>query len=72
MLITGSRITGPEHALADLAKLGYAASTRTVTVRSDLAVVVSDYAVNFSIRAPDRAWRLVAAIVRPGTTHDWI
>lgn len=72
VLITGPRITGPEHALADLAKLGYAASTRTVTVRRHLAVVVSDHAVNISIRAPDGAWRLIAAIVRPGTTHDWI
>ena len=50
MLITGPRIIGPERALADLAKIGYAASTRTVTVRRDL--VVGDHAVKISIRAP--------------------
>lgn len=72
VLITGRRITGPKQALAELAKLGYVASTRTVTVRRDLAVVVSDHAVNISIHGPDRAWRLVAAVVRPGTMHDWI
>ncbi len=65
VLITGPRITGPEQALAVLAKLGYAASTRTVTVRRDIAVVVGDHAVNVSFRARDGAWRLVAAIVRP-------
>jgi hypothetical protein len=71
VLITGPRITGPTQALAELAELGYVATTRTVTVRRDLAVVVGDHSVNISIRAPDGAWRLVAAIVRPGTTPDW-
>jgi hypothetical protein len=72
VLINGPRIHGPEQALAELAKLGYVATTRAVTVRRNLAVVVGDHGVNVSIRAPDGAWRLVAAIVRPGTTHDWI
>jgi hypothetical protein len=72
VLVTGPRITGPKQALAELARLGYVATTRTVTVRRDIAVVVGDHAVNVSFRAPDGAWRLVAAIVRPGTTHDWI
>jgi hypothetical protein len=67
VLVTGPRITGPKQALAELAKLEYVATTRTVTVRRDIAVVVGDHAVNVSFRAPDGAWRLVATIVRPGT-----
>lgn len=72
VLITGPRITGPKQALAELAKLGYVATTRTVTVRRDTAVVVGDHAVNVSFRTPHGAWRLVATIVRPGTSNDWI
>lgn len=64
VLITGPRIAGPEQALAELSKLGYVASTRTVSVRHDAAVVVGDHAVNVSFRAPDGAWLLVATIVR--------
>jgi hypothetical protein len=71
VLVSGPRIIGPKQALAELARLGYVATTRTVTVRRDLAIVIGDHAVNISIRAPDGGWRLVAAIVRPGTTHDW-
>jgi hypothetical protein len=70
VLVTGPRITGPTQALAELARLGYVATTRTVTVRRDLAIVIGDHTVNISIRAPDGAWRLAAAIVRQGTTHD--
>ncbi len=66
VLITGPTITGPEHALGELAKLGYVASTRTVSVRHEAAVVVGDHAVNVSCRAPDGSWRLVATIVRSG------
>lgn len=72
VVITGPRIAGPEQALAELGQLGYVASTRTVTVRRDIAVVVGDHAVNVSCRASDGAWRLVAAIVRPATSTDWI
>jgi hypothetical protein len=68
VLITGPAITGPEHALAELATLGYVAAFRTVTVRPCLAVVVGDHAVNVSIRAPDGAWRLVAAVIRQSTS----
>jgi hypothetical protein len=67
VLITGPRITRPRQALAELAKLEYVATTRTVTVRRDIAVVVGDHAVNVSFRAPDGAWRLLVTIVRPGT-----
>ncbi len=72
VLITGPGITGPEQALAELAKLGYVAAIRTITVQPCLAVVVGDHAVNVSTRAPDGAWRLVAAILRPGTADDGI
>ena len=67
VLITGSRVTGPEQALAELASLGYVAATRTVTGRREVAVIVGDHAVNVSCRGPDGSWRLVATIVRPGT-----
>jgi hypothetical protein len=70
VLITGPCVTGPGTALAELAALGYVAGTRTVSERRDLAVIVGDHAVNVSYRAPDGGWRLVAAIVRPGTPHD--
>lgn len=72
VLITGPVVTGPKRALAELAKLGYVATTRTVTVRRDTAVVVGDHAVNVSLRTPYGPWRLVATIVRPGTSNDWI
>jgi hypothetical protein len=71
VVISGSHIAGPEQALADFAQIGYVASTRTVTLRRDIAVVVGDHAVNVSCRASDGAWRLVAAIVRPGTSTNW-
>jgi hypothetical protein len=71
VLITGPTITGPEQALAELATLGYVAAVRTVTVRPCLAVVVGDHAVNVSVRAPDGAWRLVAAVMRPGIHTPW-
>jgi hypothetical protein len=67
VLISGPRISGPQQALAELADLGYVAATRTVTLRRDVAVVVGDHAVNISTRAPDGAWRLLAAIIRSGT-----
>ena len=70
VVITGPRVTGPEHALAELATLGYVAATRTVTERRDLAVIVGDHTVNVSCRAPDGVWRLVAAIVRPRTIRQ--
>lgn len=72
VLITGPRIAGPEQALAELSKLGYVASTRTVSVRHDAAVVVGDHAVNVSFRAPDGAWLLVATIVRARPPNDGI
>ena len=72
VLITGPVVTGPERALAELVQLGYVAATRTVTVRGDTAVVVGDHAVNVSLHTPYGAWRLVATIVRPGTSNDWI
>lgn len=72
VLITGPGIAGPEQALAELAKRGYVATLRTVTVRPCMAVVVGDHAVNVSARAPDGAWRLVAVILRPGTANDGI
>ena len=64
VFITGPRIAGPEQALEELSKLGYVASTRTASVRHDAAVVVGDHAVNVCIRTPDRAWLLIATIVR--------
>ena len=67
VLITGSRVTGPEQALTELTSLGYVAATRTVTGRREVAVIVGDHAVNVSCRSPDGSWRLVAAIMRPGT-----
>jgi len=70
VLITGPRIAGPEQALAELDKLGYVASTRTVSVRHGAAVLVGEHAVNVSFRTPDGAWRLVATIVRSGTPND--
>ena len=70
VLITGSRVTGPEQALTELTSLGYVAATRTVTGRREVAVIVGDHAVNVSCRSPDGSWRLVAAIMRPGTPHD--
>lgn len=70
VLITGPRVTGPEQALAELASLGYVAATRTVAGRCEVAVIVGDHAVNVSCRGPDRSWRLVATIVRPGTPQD--
>ena len=81
VLITGARVTGPEHALTELASLGYvaiaiaiaiaiAAAARTVTGRREVAVIVGDHAVNVSCRSPDGSWRLVAVIMRPGTPHD--
>jgi hypothetical protein len=66
VLVIGPRITGPEQALAELANLGYVATTRTVTARCDMAVVVGDHAVNVSFRTPDGAWRLVATIGAAG------
>jgi hypothetical protein len=72
VLITGPLITGPNRALAELTKLGYVATTRTVTVRRDTAVVVGDHAVNISFRTPHGAWRLLVTIVRPGASNDWI
>lgn len=72
VLITGPGITGPEQALAELAKLGYVAATRTVTLRPCLAVVVGDHAVNVSVRDPDGAWRLVATITRPSRVDTLI
>lgn len=69
VLITDRRTTGPEQALAELAKLGYVAKTGTVTVRRDVAVVVGDVAVNVSVRAPDGGWRLLAAILRTPITQ---
>lgn len=70
VLITGSRVTGPEQALTELASLGYVAAARTVTGRREVAVIVGDHAVNVSCRSPDGSWRLVATIMRPGTPHD--
>ncbi len=70
VLITGPHVIGPEKAMAELATLGYVAATRIVIERRDLAVIVGDHAVNVSLRAPDGAWRLVAAIVRPRTPPD--
>jgi len=66
VLVAGPLVTGPERALAELTKLGYVATTRTVTVQHDTAVVVGDQTVNVSVRTPHGAWRLVATIVRPG------
>ncbi|GAC1611585.1 MAG: hypothetical protein NVS3B26_25930 [Mycobacteriales bacterium] len=68
LVIAGPRVAGPEQALVELTALGYLASTRPVTVRHCVAVAVAvgDFAVNVSFRTPDGAWRLVAAIVRPG------
>ncbi|MEO7235443.1 MAG: hypothetical protein ABIW80_08720 [Lapillicoccus sp.] len=72
VLITGPTITGPEHALATLATLEYVAAFRTVTVRPCLVVVIGHHAVNVSVRAPDGAWRLAAAVVRPDIqTTGW-
>jgi hypothetical protein len=70
VLVTSAGLIGPARALTEFAGRGYIASTRTVRVRRDAAVVVGDYAVNVSFRGPDGAWRLVAAIVRPGTSHE--
>lgn len=70
VLITGSGVTGPEQALAELASLGYVAAIRTVTGRREVAVIVGDHAVNVSCRGPDGSWRLVAAIMRSGTPQD--
>jgi hypothetical protein len=72
VLVAGPLVTGPERVLAELAKLGYVAATRSVTMRPCQAVVVGERTVNVSVRAPDGSWRLVAAIMRPGTSNDRI
>ena len=69
VLIAGSVITSPEQALPELAKRGYVASTRTLTMRGDLAVAISEHAVNICGRNPHGAWKLAATILRPESSH---
>ncbi len=72
VFVAGPLVTGPKRILAELAKLGYVATTRTVTVRRDSAIVVGDQAVNVAVRTPHGAWRLVATIVRHETSNNSI
>jgi hypothetical protein len=54
---------GPRHVAGLLAERGYLASPSSVTVISDIAVVVGPQTVNISRRDPHGGWRLVAAIL---------
>lgn len=63
VLVTDQGVISPERAAAELIRLGYVASARTVTSRGDVAVVVGEHALNVCSRSPDGAWRVAAAIV---------
>jgi len=64
VIVTGRRISDPDHALTELVKVGYVATPRTVSVKRNVAVVVGDDAVNVSFRGHDGSWRLLVAVVR--------
>ena len=64
VLVDGSGdVLARDQAAHVLARQNYVASPSSVTVVSNVAVVVGSQTVNVSCRAPGGGWRLVAAIV---------
>ena len=58
-------VTARDQAADVLAEHDFVASTRSVSVLDDIAVVVGDHTVNISYRGVDKRWRLVVAVVLP-------
>lgn len=68
VVITGpGSVTRRAQAADALAERDFIASPRSVTVLDDIAVVVGDQTVNISCRGTDRRWRLVVAVMLPGS-----
>lgn len=66
VLVTGLGAVAAREQAADVfAEHDFVASTRSVNVLDDIAVVVGDHTVNISYRGIDKKWRLVVAIVLP-------
>lgn len=66
VLVTGPGCTtGRAEAAKVLSERDFFASTCSVTLLHDIAVVVGDNTVNVSCRGPDRKWRLVVVILMP-------
>jgi hypothetical protein len=64
VLVDGSgRVHGRNQVARVLAQHDYVASPQSVTMVSNVAIVVGSRTINVSCRAPGGGWRLVAAIV---------
>ncbi|MDQ1626517.1 MAG: hypothetical protein QOI54_261 [Actinomycetota bacterium] len=61
-------VVGPAQVANALEEHTFVASPHSATLVGDIAVVVGDHhTVNISCRGTDRRWRLVVAIVMPGS-----
>ena len=64
VLVTELGVVAAREQAADvLAERDFVASTRSVSVLDDIAVVVGEHTVNISCRGIDKRWRLVVAVM---------